>query len=157
MRQTLEQKCKGYYDSSPFIQNNLPYILIGFANCFWSLAWIYYNEHSFTIAEASLSRGIVTVFLNYLIIYMFDIPVDFKEPKNFRLLFFRNLIMAVHGFMMVISQYFLPLPIVHTIAMSGVSWTFVIDYFKNGVKINKKQLIGVILSFVGVLITSNGR
>lgn len=65
--------------------------------------------------------------------------------------------MSIHGFMLSLSQYFLPLPIVHTIAMSGISWTFVIDYIKNGVKINKKQFIGIILSFLGVIIVSNGR
>jgi len=32
----------------------------------------------------------------------------------------------------------------------------VIDYFVNGVKINHKQLVGVFLAVVGVLLTVNG-
>lgn len=56
-----------------------------------------------------------------------------------------------------IAQFIMPLPIVHTIACSGTLFVFIIDFFINGTKINIKQLIGIILGIVGVLLASNGK
>ena len=57
--------------------------------------------------------------------------------------------------MMGFCQFVLPMPIVHTINASGVVFTFITDYIMNGVKINMKQVIGIIIAIIGLLITVN--
>ena len=54
------------------------------------------------------------------------------------------------------SQFVLPLPIVHTITCSGTLFVFLIDYVKNGMKINKKQAYGILFGTIGVIIATNG-
>lgn len=63
--------------------------------------------------------------------------------------------MIIHGFIMGFSQFVLPLPIVHTINSSGVVFTFITDYFVNGVQINRKQFIGIVIAILSLLVTVN--
>ena len=56
-----------------------------------------------------------------------------------------------------LAQFYLPLPIVHTICGSGPIFVFILDYYLNGVRINLKQLIGIILGLLGLILTVNGR
>jgi drug/metabolite transporter (DMT)-like permease len=53
-------------------------------------------------------------------------------------------------------QFYLEQPILQTINSCGPIFIFVLDYFMNGVKINYKQFIGVLLAIFGVLLTVNG-
>lgn len=54
-----------------------------------------------------------------------------------------------------LAQFILPLPVVHTINNSGVIFIFFIDYLINGVKINIKQLFGIISGIFGVFVEGN--
>ena len=65
--------------------------------------------------------------------------------------------MLFYGWNVALSQFYLPLPIVHTINGSGAIFIFVIDYFRNGVHINMKQLAGVMIGFIGLVATVNGK
>ncbi len=55
------------------------------------------------------------------------------------------------------SQFVIPLPISHTISCSGVIFVFLIDYFINGVQINRNQCIGIFIGILGVLMTGNSK
>ena len=55
-----------------------------------------------------------------------------------------------------VAQFYLPLPIVHTICGSGPIFVFIIDYYVNGVRINPKQFVGIVISVVGLVLTING-
>ena len=65
--------------------------------------------------------------------------------------------MVVHGFMIAFSQFFLPLPIVHTISTASNLFVFLWDYWLFGVKINKTQKLGIFVGIIGVLLVVNGR
>lgn len=54
------------------------------------------------------------------------------------------------------SQFYLPLPIVHTICGGGPIFIFIVDYYMNGIKINMKQFIGIIIGIIGLIFTVNG-
>lgn len=64
--------------------------------------------------------------------------------------------MTTHSFCVGLAQFILPIPIVHTISCSGTLFVFIIDYFKNGIKINSRQAIGIVIGVVGVVLVSNG-
>ena len=48
--------------------------------------------------------------------------------------------MTMFGWGLAYSQFYLPLPIVHTLNGSGPLFVFIVDYFLNGIKINRKQI-----------------
>ena len=65
--------------------------------------------------------------------------------------------MTFYSIIFSISQFVIPLPISHTISCSGVIFVFLIDYFINGVQINRNQCIGIIIGIIGVLMTGNSK
>ena len=65
--------------------------------------------------------------------------------------------MAYQGWSIALSHFYVPIPIVHTLTGSGPIFVFIVDYYKNGVKINRKQIVGIILGLVGVILIVNGR
>lgn len=64
--------------------------------------------------------------------------------------------MVVHSFLFSLSQFILPLPIVHTINCSGTLFVFLVDYLLNHVKINIKQVIGIAFGILGAILATNG-
>ena len=65
--------------------------------------------------------------------------------------------MAYQGWSVALSHFYIPIPVIHTLSGTGPIFVFVIDYYKNGVNINKKQLVGIILGICGLILTVNGR
>ena len=65
--------------------------------------------------------------------------------------------MSFNNWMVGISQFMLPLPIVYSITVSGPIFVFIFDYYMNGVAINNKQLLGIVIGVIGLLLTINGR
>lgn len=55
------------------------------------------------------------------------------------------------------SQFYLPLPIVHTIGCSSIAIIYTIDYFLNGITITKMGGAGVAFALVGVFLMANNR
>jgi len=82
-------------------------------------------------------------------------PLDYKYDTNFYNISKRNIIVVIHGLAITAAQFYLPLPIVHTINFFSPIFIFVIDYFENGVRINKTQFYFLLLSVFGVLCTIN--
>lgn len=69
----------------------------------------------------------------------------------------RSLIMSIHGFFFALSQFILPLPIVHTVACSGTLIIFIIDYILNHITVNIKQIIGICIGIAGAILATNGK
>jgi drug/metabolite transporter (DMT)-like permease len=82
-------------------------------------------------------------------------PLDYKYDTNFYNISKRNIIVVIHGLAITAAQFYLPLPIVHTINFFSPIFIFVIDYLENGVRINKTQFYFLLLSVFGVLCTIN--
>ena len=56
-----------------------------------------------------------------------------------------------------IAQYILPLSIIHTLNSSTILFIYLFDYFINKITINIKQIVGIIIGMIGVILVSNGR
>ena len=69
---------------------------------------------------------------------------------------FRAIVLTADTFVFANAQFYLPLPLVHTIGCTGTLYVFILDYYINSVKISKKQLSGIVIGFVGVILTING-
>jgi len=93
--------------------------------------------------------------LNYGIVRYYGMCVDYKYDTNFKNIFKRNMIMVIHGLAITAAQFYLPLPIVHTVNFFAPIFVFVIDYFENGVRISKLQFYFLLCSVFGVLCTIN--
>jgi drug/metabolite transporter (DMT)-like permease len=93
---------------------------------------------------------------HFWLIRYFDLSFTLKSASNFRLTLRRNFIICLHQFVLTGALFFLPFPIVFTLNTSCVLFVFVLDYYLFKVEINKQQIIGVALGFVGVLLTVNG-
>jgi drug/metabolite transporter (DMT)-like permease len=107
----------------------MSYILFGTSQVLFPLAFIYANDKKMNPIETSLVRGIASVLLNWFIARYYDMTLDFKYDVNFTNLFKRNFIMVIHGLAITMAQFYLPLPIVHTISFFAPIFIFIIDYF----------------------------
>ena len=107
----------------------MSYLLFGMSQVLIPLAFIYANDNKFNIVETSMVRGIGAILLNYGIARYYDMTLDYKYDVNFINLIKRNVIMVIHGLAMAAAQFYLPLPIVHTISFCSPIFVFVIDYF----------------------------
>lgn len=101
-------------------------------------------------------RGLVTVLMNFFIARLYCIDLEYKDPSNFRILLLRNFIMIIQGLVFTVLQFILTQPIINTINSTGPLFIFLLDYKINGITINQKQVYGVILGVIGVLLTING-
>ena len=54
-------------------------------------------------------------------------------------------------------QFFLPMPIVHAIVSTGILFIILLNYFVIGVKLNPKQMVGVGVCFLEMLLVINGK
>lgn len=105
--------------------------------------------------ETSLLRGVASVILNFLIARYYGMTLDYKYDVNFSNLIKRNGIMVLHGIAIATAQFYLPLPIVFTVSFFAPIFIFVIDYFENGVRINKAQLYCLLTGVLGIICTIN--
>ena len=67
--------------------------------------------------------------VNVVIARYYDMGVDFKYDINFKNMNKRNISLAIQGVAVTMAQFYLPLPIVHTICFFSPVFLFVIDYF----------------------------
>lgn len=131
------------------------YCLGIFAQCVYPLAFLYANDKKINPVETSLIRGILLMVINFAIIRYYDMGVDFKYDVTWWNLFKRNGIVVIHGLAITAAQFFLPLPIVHTINFFAPIFIFIIDYFENGVRINRAQFISLMVGVLGIITTLN--
>ena len=107
----------------------MSYILFGTSQFLFTFGVIFSNDNKVNPIETSLVRGIASVILNFIIARYYDMTLDFKYDVTFNNLFKRNFIMVLHGLAMGTAQFYLPLPIVHTISFFSPIFVFIIDYF----------------------------
>jgi drug/metabolite transporter (DMT)-like permease len=131
------------------------YCLGIFAQCVYPLAFLYANDKKINPVETSLIRGILLMVINFAIIRYYDMGVDFKYDVTWWNLFKRNGIVVIHGLAITAAQFFLPLPIVHTINFFAPIFIFIIDYFENGVRINRAQFTSLMVGVLGIITTLN--
>ena len=65
--------------------------------------------------------------------------------------------MIWHGVMIAWAQFYVPLSIMHTVTNTGALFILLIDFMLEGKKISKKELMRIILTFLGVILISFSR
>jgi len=70
---------------------------------------------------------------------------------------FRSIIFIVHSFVSSIVQFYIPINLFHVLGFTGPIFTFITNYLMNGVKATKNQILGVGFTFLGLVLTINGR
>jgi drug/metabolite transporter (DMT)-like permease len=131
------------------------YILFAISQLLFPLGFIYANDNKINPVETSLLRGIAAVILNFSLSRYYDVTLDYKYDITFFNLFKRNSIVVLHMLAIGTAQFYLPLPIVHTINFFSPIFVFIIDYFENGITINKKQLYCLLAGIVGIICAIN--
>lgn len=122
----------------------------------WPLSFLYPSEQKMNPIETNLTRALVTMLSHFFLIRHFKLGFNLKSSHNFRYNLRRTTITCLHQFMLTGSLFVLPFPIVFTLNSSCVLFVFVLDYYLFNVEINRQQVQGVILGFLGVLLTING-
>jgi hypothetical protein len=111
-----------------FGAERMSYILFGTSQILFPLAFIYANDHKISAVETSLVRGLVSMLVNFGIVRYYDMSLDYKYDVNFKNLLKRNTMVVIHGLAIAAAQFYLPLPIVHTINFFAPIFIFIIDY-----------------------------
>ena len=133
----------------------ISYILFSISQVIFPLSFLYANNNKMSPVETSLLRGIASILLNFFIARYYNMTLDFKYDVNFTNLIKRNGLLVFHGFAITTAQFYLPLPIVHTVSFFAPIFIFVIDYFENGIRINKTQFFCLFAGVIGILCTIN--
>ncbi len=71
-------------------------------------------------------------------------------------LMFRSIILITHSFIVSLVQFYLPQNIYHVIGCTAPIFTFITNYLFNGIKATRIQMIGVGLTFFGLVCVING-
>jgi drug/metabolite transporter (DMT)-like permease len=127
-----------------------------FTNFMFPIGFIYPSGHNVPVAQTILCRGISIIITHITIFRIFNISADFPSPHNQKYLLIRNITMALHQILYTLMHFVISFPLVNTITSTGPIFVFLIDYYLNGVKINKAQMIGVIVGLLGVILVING-
>ena len=127
------------------------------SNFIWFFSFIYPNHYGIKAFETSFVRGIMLLILSFSLSKGQSLPNSLSFPHQSLTILARSCMLSFYGWGMAFSQFYLPLPIVHTISGTGPLFVFIIDYYLNDVKINQKQLVGIIFGIAGLILTVNGR
>ena len=122
---------------------------------FWMVSYIYPNEINLNFLETSFIRGISgLLFSGTMCLYRGE-SLDI-DPRYLAPVAIRSIAMVLDTLIFGLSQFFLPIPIVHTIGSTGTLFIVLLDYLINGVKLNNKQIAGLVISFAGMILVING-
>jgi drug/metabolite transporter (DMT)-like permease len=134
----------------------LAIILVSLANLLFPLGFLYVSQHGFSPFQTLFARGVVIFFSHIAIGHYLNIPLSFKTAYDFKYLLLRNSIFLIQQSIYTAMHYVLSFPLISSISITGPLFLFITDYYINGVTINKVQAVGIIVSFIGILINING-
>jgi hypothetical protein len=131
------------------------YLMTLISNAFWVMGFLFGSENTkLNFVTITRWRGIGTVAMNATICMAYGYSFNFAGVDFFKLIV-RNVLSAVHGISLAIAFRFLPAPLVHTISNSGPIIVYVMDYFRNGTTISKRQFIGIVATTITLFIMIN--
>ena len=88
---------------------------------------------------------------------MIDSPWNLNQTQPMIKLMFRGLIFVGHSYVCSIVQFYIPLNLFHILGCTGPIFTFLVNYLVNGIVTTKRQMIGVGLSALGLILVINGQ
>lgn len=135
---------------------NLAILLMTISNLLWPTSFIYVSQHHFSPIQTNLARGASICLSHILICLILGISLDFKSSKDVKYLLIRNTLIGFHQVVYTAMHFVLSFPLINSITITGPLFVFIIDYYINGVTINRVQAIGIAIGFAGILINING-
>jgi drug/metabolite transporter (DMT)-like permease len=135
---------------------NLALAMMAICNLIWPTSFLYVSQHHFSPFQTNMARGVAICFSHLLICYSLGIDLNYKSWKDIKYLFIRNTLIGLHQYFYNGLHYVLSFPLLNSILITGPLFVFIIDYYLNGVTINRDQILGIVISFVGILINING-
>lgn len=127
-----------------------------FGCTFWTLGFIYPNEHKFHPVATNLIRGAMVTVICYLFGRWKGYDLTFPDAHNFKYQIIRNSIMVVQGLSYAWVQFYLPLPIATTLGCASPIFAAVFDWILNKISLNCMQTFWLVIAFLGVVLTANG-
>lgn len=135
---------------------NLALTMMACANLVWPLSFLYVSQHHFSPFQTNLARGVAICFSHILLCSFLGIDLNFKSWKDIKYLLIRNTLIGMHQYFYSWLHFVLSFPLINSILITGPLFVFIIDYYLNGVTINRDQTWGIVISFVGILVNING-
>jgi drug/metabolite transporter (DMT)-like permease len=135
---------------------NFALAMMAIANLVWPLTYLFVSQHHFSPFQTNLARGTAICITHILICLYLGIDLNFKSWKDLKYLFLRNTLITIHQLFYAALHFVLSFPLLNSILITGPLFVFIIDYYLNGVTINQRQIWGIAISFVGILINING-
>ncbi len=126
------------------------------ANFLWPISFIYVSHHKFSPFQTILVRGTSICITHILICLYLGISLDFKSSYDLKYLNVRNGLILIHQIIYTGMYFVLSFPLNNSICITGPLFVFVIDYYLNGITINKSQAIGIAVGFIGIFLNING-
>lgn len=84
--------------------------------------------------------------------YCKQVSLDIVDESQYNWCVLRSLLICFNIFVFTISQFYVPLPIAHTINCSSPIFGMLFDWWLNSVRLTKRQIQGIVISFVGIAI-----
>lgn len=125
-------------------------------NLLWPMSFIYVSHHNFSPFQTILVRGTSICVTHIIICLYLGISLDFKSSYDIKHLNIRNVLIIIHQIIYTGMYFVLSFPLNNSISITGPLFVFVIDYYLNGVTINRNQIIGIIIGFTGIFLNING-
>ena len=76
---------------------------------------------------------------------------------NTKIIIKRNIVFMAHSFVMSAIQFYLPLGVLHTLGTVGPISVSLYQYFLDHKSQNCKQILGIVVTVLGIIFTANGR
>jgi drug/metabolite transporter (DMT)-like permease len=134
-------------------EENLAILLVSLANLLFLL---YVSQHGFSPFQTNFARGVCIFFTHIAIGSYLGIGLSFKNAHDFKYLLIRNSLFLIQQFVYAAMHYVLSFPLINSINISGPLFVFLLDYYLNGVTINRVQAVGIAVAFAGILLNING-
>jgi drug/metabolite transporter (DMT)-like permease len=135
--------------------DNTAYLLTFIGSTFWVFGLMFAAENKkLDFVATTQWRGIATIIINAILCRYYGDTWDFHASDRSKL-HMRNMLSSIQGLSLSLGLKYLSEPIVHTISNSGPIIVYVMDYFRNGRKVGTRELWGIIISSIGIVVTVN--
>lgn len=124
---------------------------------FWTLSFIYPNNHNMHFSETLIAQGAMGTLFNFVFLAIQNKSLDVKDKEQFRILSTRNFNNVVFRMAIISVMFFVPANIVHTVASSATVSVTVMESILYGVSISFMSKIMMILSLVGISLQASSK
>lgn len=142
---------------SQWVSNQKLSWILQIASCvFWTFSFIFPNEHRMHFLETNLSRAVVGVAANYLLMWYYNGSLDLMKGSNLFYASCRSFTNVVQGMLCTLLMYYLPMPIIHTITSTSTVYTANIEHYCYALPMSSRTKWLALLSVLGVMLQANG-